>query len=96
MAARREVGEWVASCELGRVLQELMAARGWSQVRLGRESGVDHSAVSRLMRCERRPSVGMLVRFGLALGLDDADLATLAWAALVDARQAVAGEMGGE
>lgn len=60
--------------DLAAFLRRCVGERGWSWRALARRAGVDHSTVSRLVRKQLRPSVGLLLALSRALGVPPAEL----------------------
>ena len=69
MARRPTVDE-----AFGRVLAELRHERGWSQERLGNESGAGRTFVSELERGKRGASIKTLFRLAPHLGVSPSEL----------------------
>jgi DNA-binding XRE family transcriptional regulator len=53
---------------LGRRVQELRSARGWTQQRLADEAGLDRTYISGLEHGKQNPTIGALLRLATALG----------------------------
>jgi cyanate lyase len=62
-------------------LSAALRATGTSQYRLWKDSGLDHSYISRLVRGERQPTRASVERIGAALGCDSTTTAHLLEAA---------------
>jgi transcriptional regulator with XRE-family HTH domain len=59
---------------LGDAIRELRQERGFSQERLGFESGVHRNYIGGIERAERRPTLDTIAKLALALGLPPAQL----------------------
>jgi len=60
----------LAAQRLGADLRTVRLGLGWSQARVARRAGVSQPTVSRLEACDPRPSVVIVSRVAMALGLD--------------------------
>jgi DNA-binding XRE family transcriptional regulator len=54
---------------IGRQVQELRGARGWTQQQLADEAGLDRTYISGLERGKQNPTIGALLRVATALSV---------------------------
>lgn len=59
---------------LGDAIRDLRQERGFSQERLGFESGVHRNYIGGIERAERRPTLDTIAKLASALGLPPAEL----------------------
>jgi transcriptional regulator with XRE-family HTH domain len=59
---------------VGLNIQRLRKERGWSQEAFGDEAGIDRTYVSGVERGIRNPTITVLERFAVALGVEPAEL----------------------
>lgn len=59
---------------VGANIRRLRQEAGWSQEELGDRAGIDRTYVSGVERGVRNPTLTVLERFAVALGVDAADL----------------------
>ncbi len=55
-------------------LRRARAASGLSQTQLAKAAGISHSEIYRLEAGTREPRLGTLIKLGIAMGIDGADL----------------------